>query len=304
MEQINCFAFYDLGNLLQDVYLRSRRGPINALEYSATKAMQMLSGMAYGGTGFRFDVSQDAAIELVAVLGEWVLEAKENPERALDSSSPDLEELDRAIGNFNQALSLEMGRAPVFLVLPKGVYDTRLLITNAAAMYDGYHDRLPKEAIDDTNAAGRCLAFDLPTAAGFHIARATEAVIKKYMEVYRCPSLKESQRNWGRYTDALAKAGAHPVIIHHIDQLRELHRNPVTHPDTTLTRSDAIALLAMCQSVIQSMVADMETKVASPDAAIVELLPASGTGAVNIPAVNLGWGQPDELPAPSSGPTS
>jgi len=273
MEQINCFVFYDLGSLLQEILVRSRKGAIQAWVSSAVRAAQILHGMLSGGSRFRFDESQGAAIALLRELQDWIAIADDDPNRNLDSSDPEIEDLHQAIGTFGNALSLEMGRAPIFLVLPKGIYDTRALIANASAMYEGYADRLPPEAILDTDQAGRCLAFHLPTAAGFHIARAAESVIKAYMAAYGCEPIKESQRNWGNYTRALREKGANPIIVHHIDQIRELHRNPLTHPDVTLSTTDAMSLQAMCQSVIQSMIADMESKKSDPDPEIVKMLP-------------------------------
>jgi hypothetical protein len=45
----------------------------------------------------------------------------------------------------------------------------------------------------------------------------------------------------------------------------------------TLKRSEAMALQSMCQSVIQSMVADIETKAPHPDPGIVAMLPEPET---------------------------
>jgi hypothetical protein len=289
MEQINCFAFYDLGNLLQDVRLRARRSPLQVWEPSASKAADFLHNMLGGGDSkFLFDESSEAAAKLLTILGDFILESELNPERVPDSSSTEIADLDQAIGNFNQALSLEMGRALIFQVSPKGVFDTRRLMNHADAAYEGYADRLPPEAIADTKAAGRCLAFSLFTAAGFHIARATEAVIKQYMAAYNCVPIKKSQRNWGKYTVALTAANANEIIIHHITQLKDLHRNPITHPEVTLGMAEAIALQAMCQSVIQSMVGDMESKRPVPNPDIVQMLPSvAAVGTVNVPIVGL-----------------
>ena len=64
----------------------------------------------------------------------------------------------------------------------------RRLIAEAPSVYEGYADRLPDKAIEETRLAGRCLAFSLATAAGFHIARATESVVRcrwRYSAVLR-----------------------------------------------------------------------------------------------------------------------
>ena len=72
---------------------------------------------------------------------------------------------------------MDLGQAPTFFVTQKGVYDTDSLINNGSSVYADLLEHLPQEAIEDTNQAARCLAFTLPTASGFHMARATEAVL-------------------------------------------------------------------------------------------------------------------------------
>jgi hypothetical protein len=95
------------------------------------------------------------------------------------------------------------------------------------------------------------------------------------MAVYGCPELKESQRNWGRYITLLRERFAPEKVLHHLEQMKDLHRNPLIHPDTTLTSVQAMGLWAIAGSVIQAMVSDMESKlpVADQDPEIVGMLP-------------------------------
>lgn len=302
MDQINTGVFYTLGKQVQDCFLRARM-QIKLWSQSAQNAKDALDGLIRGDGFFRFDESSGAASALSAVLGGVLASHKADGEAKL--SDDEVARFNMAVFTFDQAITLELGRAPMFFVTPKGVYDTRRLIANADSVYAGYADRLPKETLADTKDAGRCLAFSLYTAAGFHIARATEAVIKQYMAAIGCDAPKDSQRNWGAYTRLLVERGANKIIVHHIDQLRELHRNPITHPEVTLTMGDAIALQAMCHSVIQAMVADMEARSKTPDPGIVSLLPAdslsiSSAGSSTVAATlttRLGMSDTDDAPA-------
>src|SRR5262249_1617525 len=62
----------------------------------------------------------------------------------------------------------------------KGIFSTNDLIENAEnAIPKAIRDAVPAEALDDWKQAGKCIVFELPTAAGFHLIRATEAVIRK-----------------------------------------------------------------------------------------------------------------------------
>jgi hypothetical protein len=179
--------------------------------------------------------------------------------------------LNSAIQRFEVAVNIELSRAPIFHVSSKGVLDTRKLIFDAAGVYEGYRTRLPEEAIQDTNQAGRCLAFALPTAAGFHIARATEAVMLAELTALKCPQPK--QRNWGSYIKLLEEHGANAKVVQHLRQIKDLHRNPLIHPEVTLTALEAQSLWALCTSCIQAMVADMEKLSAQPDSSISAMLP-------------------------------
>ena len=270
MEQINCVAFYNLGSTLRDCYAHARL-PVKNWVFSAQSARDQLKAMLEGDIKFKLDESHDAATRMHGALDILVKAHAANGEVVQTNAEVDM--YNATWWRFGEALALELGRAPTFYVTPKSVYSTQRLISDAAAVFEGFRDRLPNDAIADTNQAGRCLAFELPTAAGFHIARATEATIKRYMDAYGCAPFKESQRNWGTYIKALDEEGADAKITHHLTQLKDLHRNPVTHPEVTLTMPEAIALWALCTSVMQAMVGDIERRSATPKPEITAMAP-------------------------------
>jgi hypothetical protein len=164
------------------------------------------------------------------------------------------------ITRFESILSAKLPLAPVYCVPARGVFSTDSLLDSADDVFGDAKDQVPENAKADTREAGRCLAFNLPTAAGFHIARATEAVMIKAMEVFGCPPLKESQRNWAQYIKALDEYGADKTVTHHLSQLRELHRNPLIHPEVTLSPLEAEQLWAMCNSAMLALINNMENK--------------------------------------------
>jgi len=81
-----------------------------------------------------------------------------------------------------------------------------------------------------------------------------------------CPEPKESQRNWGYYIRALTEKKADRKVIAHLEQIKDLHRNPLIHPEVHLQLAEAVTLFAICTSAIHAMVADMETKLPQPSA--------------------------------------
>jgi hypothetical protein len=270
LEQINAYIFYILGSRLQSVFYGARL-PVKASLQDVQLSVSLLDLLIGGESKYKLDDSSNAARALRGQLVSIIEMYAGNSEAQLDEHKIDL--LSFAIRSFDASFSLELGRAPIFAVAPRGVFDMRRLIANASSVFDGYLDRLPARAVEEVEVAGRCLAFSLWTAAGFHIARATEAVVKRQMEVFGCPPIKKSQRNLGNYIHALTAKGAHPRVIQHLTRFKELHRNPLMHPDVTLAAPEGLSLWATCVSLIQAMVADMEAKRDTPDPVIVAMLP-------------------------------
>jgi hypothetical protein len=273
VKQVNTYVFFMLGSRLQGI-LSASPYPIKTYIHDIKAVRVLLDLLLNGAATLTLNESNAVASIIHDRLLRVEKQFQEDGEIVWDSD--DADGFGAAVQRFDTALALELGRAPIFYVSPKGISDVRVLITDAATIYEGYKDRLPKRAIDDTREAGRCLAFALPTAAGFHIARATETVMLKHMEVFHCPALKNSNRNWGQYTRLLRESGANPKVVHHLEQIRELHRNPLIHPEVTLTLAEALSLWALCTSVIQAMIADMETRVAAPSVEILGMLPEDG----------------------------
>jgi hypothetical protein len=270
LEHINTYVLFWLAKGLQTCFLLAR-GPIKSYITSVREADYILELLLNQPGGVQLNESAQAARHLLGLLRHTSELLAKDGEAVLEDG--DLQALYHGVWVFDVAIALELNRAPIFYVTPKGVFDTSALIIGASAVYEGYKDRLPEKALADTDQAGRCLAFGLPTAAGFHIARATEAVILKLMDVFGCDPPKESQRGWGTYIDALEKKCADRRVTHSLRQIKALHRNPLMHPEVTLTLPEALSLWAICTSTIQAMVADMEKKSQQPSPEIVAMLP-------------------------------
>jgi hypothetical protein len=104
-------------------------------------------------------------------------------------------------------------------------------------------NRLSDEAKADIRAAGRCLALDCHTACGYHILRATERLIVKYVDkVAKNVVLKKEPRDWGAYITVLTNHGGDAKVIGTLDHIRVHYRNPIIHPQDTLGPDDAFSL--------------------------------------------------------------
>jgi hypothetical protein len=189
------------------------------------------------------------------------------PEEFLEAARKDKDEvvahwrlspLRRAVREFQTVLAAELNIMDTYSVSQKGAYSTSDLIEHAELLIpDSLRGLLPKQSLLDIQQAGKCIAYDVPTGAAFHILRATEAVIRAYYQHVTGTLPKPQMRNWGAYVKNLAAAGADPKITGYIDHLRELYRNPVFHPEDNLTPEEAQMFLGACVSAICQMLISM-----------------------------------------------
>lgn len=95
---------------------------------------------------------------------------------------------------------------------------------------------------------------------GFHIARAIEAVLLNYLDKL-CPlvmaKLTDAQRNLGSYIKIARENDGEEKLCGCLDQFRDLHGNPLMHPEESLTIDQAISLLGIAQSSIIAMILEI-----------------------------------------------
>jgi hypothetical protein len=165
-----------------------------------------------------------------------------------------------AIDHFQSMLEKELGDLPLFCVEHKGNLDLGRLIVGAS---DGYATKA-KLLIDDSirreiDEAGRCLAFALPTATGFHILRAVEILLKAYVHAVTGSLPKLNNRNWGEYISQMTNAGTSSDVTDLLKILKA-KRNPLMHPQDTLDIEDAIGVFCICQNVIETLTSEVSSK--------------------------------------------
>src|SRR5438552_17854480 len=125
---------------------------------------------------------------------------------------------------------------------------------------DEIRKELPGEAIHDIKQGARCFAFELPTAAGFHFLRAIEAVIHKFYDVLSSNAARPKRAAMGIYIDELIKLNANPELVATLKQIKDLHRNPIVHPEETLDMIEAQMLMGIMQSAIFAMIQIVKNK--------------------------------------------
>jgi hypothetical protein len=167
----------------------------------------------------------------------------------------------RLASEFEAILAAELQGLATFLVSAKGVFATQKLVDAADEHFSP--DVLPiltELARAEFKSAGRCLAFELPTASGFHLLRAVEATMQHYYLWLTPGAITERLPNWGTYIKKLREAKAPDRILSTLDQVREDHRNPTMHPDETLDIEQAMVLFGIGYSAITAIANEMRVR--------------------------------------------
>lgn len=173
-------------------------------------------------------------------------------------------------------LDSDLGHQQAFHVFPKRAYDVSILTNDATQIFSPQvRAALNEEEVFNLREAGRCLAFEVSTAAGFHIFRALDSILQRYVRIAK-GSLPKN-RNWGQYIKSLEESGVDKKITAVLFQIKEFHRNPIVHPDERLDSERALSLIGIAESALSMMVADMDKR--RPD-----FLPLDERDALGLPS--------------------
>lgn len=263
MDRLNLPFFYQLGATLQPLTKMGVTAESNALDIliAAVDASAMINTLFSTYTSLAVCKASGRALQASVDVGfeDWrkyhALLDDEAKAKAKVIPDDHLLAMINKAKEFHLILSAELQTFDAYQVTEKALFSTARLVERAENILpDGIVSDVPKEALVDLNQAGRCLAFDLPTAVGFHTWRAVETVLVAYCEEW---GVRPDQRDWGSYIAGLKKAEAAGITVAVLDQIRDLHRNPTMHPEMVLSPEEAIGLFGIAPSVIVAMVNDI-----------------------------------------------
>jgi hypothetical protein len=167
---------------------------------------------------------------------------------------------------FENNFERERHNIDVFIVLPKGIYSTRLLIEKPENKFpEDVRSVFSDIVLYDLAQAGRCLAFDIPTAVAFHVFRATQAVMHDYYEAVSKQKWTDSRHEWGRYAGEIEKlADADKDVVMRLKEIGRFERNPTFHEDVIVSLNKAPILFELCSGVIYTMAEEIRKINAAP----------------------------------------
>lgn len=163
--------------------------------------------------------------------------------------------LSNEIKDLRRTLEAELGGFSAYVVSPKRINIDSLVDSISDIFQPGVYAKLPDLAQFDFSEAGKCIAFERPTAAAFHILRATECVLRSFyrnlIKRDRCKS-----EMWGPIVNDLRKkrkAQKYEVLINHLDNIRRSFRNPTQHPEKIYDIHEVQDLFNLCVDVANRM---------------------------------------------------
>jgi hypothetical protein len=262
MIRITSSFFYQLGSIQHPLSTVYAEQDIDVIGYSILyPAQQRLEGLLVQDI-IPVKVCSPDGWRLHKILADLIGKIGKNEKlNAIDAFY-----LSDALRQFEAVLNAELSQMDTYYVSQKGCYSTNHLILQAEIMFPStIRDFMSKEAIEDVRQGGRCLAFELATAAGFHFLRATESILHKYYDVISNGQPRPETRNMGKYIEALEKiSGVDDKVLAVLRQIKNLHRNPIMHPEAVLDMDEALVLLGIVQSAITTMITVVKKEQKAP----------------------------------------
>jgi len=197
---------------------------------------------------FGLPVTERAAYELAQFRDEI---AKSDDDHTL--SSDEARRLGDVMNDVRKTCEAEAKGKVAFIVTDKRIDVRKLLSDVRGLMAPDVFDSLPDIAQYDLMEAGKCIAFERPTAGAFHLLRATEAVLRHFYcsVVHR----NRAELMWGPMVKSLRERRSPPAseLLDNLDNIRRSFRNPTQHPDKIYDIQEVQDLFGLCTDVINRM---------------------------------------------------
>lgn len=159
-----------------------------------------------------------------------------------------------AYEDFETIFMSEIGVWPAYFVTRKGPYDTLTLLDNGQVLFPDELGAKVPEAIFDAQEAAKALAFECCTAAGFHVYRCLESVLRRYWEAETQGQAHPKVRSIGVYVRAMERGSVGDAkVIAALDQINKLDRNPLIHPEVVLDLDEIMNVVGITRTAISRM---------------------------------------------------
>jgi len=246
MRKTNAWDYVYFGTAVRYLQDISADHPIHGEDLIVSNIESILEYMKQ----FRLPVSQRAAYRLNEVLEQ--LRKKPENHRLTSEESILIRQI---MDELRLTITAEILGQVCYVVTDKR-YPVDKLVDNIWGLMGGVAaSRLPDVAKSDFEEAGKCIAFERPTAAAFHLLRATEDTLKAYY----CHLVKRNRSTlmWGPMVESLRRKRNPPPaeLLDHLDNIRRNFRNPTQHPEKRYDIEEVQDLFGLSVDVVRRMAA-------------------------------------------------
>lgn len=263
MDRFNAETIYELGEAMQaltSLAPNARRGRLFQPAFAACNSLDRLANLSQ----LTFSAGFVAKAKAFMDFSDKLLNANVDKGEVLDdndqkwqSSIQRLQSMARELVTLFKSECIGLNLYSVEAVL---AYDTETLIEQGHQLIPtSLRSGLPEMVKTDLQAAGRCLAFALPTACAFHMSRAAEGVLSLWFEKYIGPKPpKKSDQTFGSLVGRAEREAA-PLhkpsasLLSNLKHIKDDYRNPITHPEVEVTVEESHKLVPLYCGVIIDM---------------------------------------------------
>jgi hypothetical protein len=199
----------------------------------------------------KFKVTVEAAADLL----ELATELRATPPGAKISAS-DAPRLTRIMDRLRHTLKAEAKTLNAYVLNEKKFDVLKLVADPASFLASETFEKLPRIAQLDIREAGKCIAFELPTAGAFHLLRAVEDSLRAYYKLF-FKRAKIDKALWGQLITDLRGKRRKPIpsetLLNHLDHIRKNFRNPTDHPDMVYDMDGVQDLFSLVLDVLNRL---------------------------------------------------
>jgi len=262
MIRVDGFYLYSVGSAIHPLSNLSGGETVDSWRLPLLLADNALD-MFLSGSVYKLHQSRAAGTKLLNAIRQVMAAEEGKDEKTIDFF--EAYSITSALTEFEHVLTSEFGTMNLFFADRQRGYDTNVLVWSGAELFPAELAIKVPGAVADLNAAGRCIAFDLPTAAGFHLHRANESVLRRYYDAVSSAPRKDPS-TMGELLAAMDTQNVGDKRVKAaLRDIKDLHRNPLVHPEQSLESIDeAIALLGGIQAAVVPMLAAIPLPTSAP----------------------------------------
>lgn len=174
-------------------------------------------------------------------------------------SKDQAEEILERINVVANVLKYEATNLRAYIISDKRLDVNKLLSDVSVLFPKNVFYSLPDIAQYDFTQGGKCIAFEVPTAAAFHVLRGTEDVLRSYYSALLAGATPSPNLLWGPMVAELRRMTTDPPpkeLLDNLDNIRVSFRNPTQHPDKRYDLDEVQDLFNLCVDAVNRIAKD------------------------------------------------